>query len=166
MTSCEAPYIETLRAEIERQYDALGGTGCGGSFGEVLCYEMHTQGRTFVQLAQHWGVSLPTLGDLIADHCRRLEDLPCVAGIRGPNASGPREGAAGRAVLAEPRPQWAPPPRAIDRCEALRERFGLRDAKLLESYATIAGLERQLEETRNALFPAACNAPSATEGAE
>ena len=53
-------------------------TGCGGSFGEILCWEIHENGQTFEWLARKWGVSLPTLGDLIADHCRRLELEPKV----------------------------------------------------------------------------------------
>lgn len=73
----EEPRIERLRREIEEQY-ADHPTGCGGSFGEILCYEIHTKGLTFSWLAEKWGMSLPTLGDLIADHCRRLEPLPGV----------------------------------------------------------------------------------------
>ncbi len=70
-------YLCVLRLEIERQYESEP-TGCGASFGEILCHEMHTQGRTFGQLAQKWGLSLPTLGELIWDHCKRLEPLPLV----------------------------------------------------------------------------------------
>lgn len=73
----EPAYIEVLRAEIERQYFEHP-TECGGSFGELLCHELHTQGLTFTQLACKWGVSLPTLGALIAEHCERLEALPVV----------------------------------------------------------------------------------------
>ena len=73
----EEPRIELYRRLIEDQYDAHP-TGCGGSFGELLCWELHTNGLTFVRLAQKWGVSLPTLGALIADHCNRLEELPQV----------------------------------------------------------------------------------------
>lgn len=73
----EEGYIEILRREIEAQYTD-NPTGCGGSFGEILCWEIHTNGLTFVWLAEKWGVSLPTLGELIWDHCKRLEELPSV----------------------------------------------------------------------------------------
>lgn len=73
----EEGHVECLRRRIEEQY-ADNPTGCGGSFGELLCYELHTGGLTFIRLAEKWGVSLPTLGKLIADHCERLESLPLV----------------------------------------------------------------------------------------
>ena len=66
-----------LRRLIEEQYEAKS-TGCGGSFGEILCHEIHTSGLTFTWLAKKWGVSLPTLGELIWDHCKRLEEQPKV----------------------------------------------------------------------------------------
>ena len=62
---------------IEDQY-VDNPTGCGVSFGELLCYEIHTGGLTFVWLAKKWGISLPTLGELIYDHCKRMEALPTV----------------------------------------------------------------------------------------
>jgi len=71
----EESRIESFRRRIEEQYRDHP-TGAGGSFGELLCYEIHENGLTFCWLAEKWGVSLPTLGDLIADHCRRLESLP------------------------------------------------------------------------------------------
>lgn len=73
----EEPHIERVRRLIEDQYDGHS-TGCGTSFGELLCYEIHTRGMTFAWLAEKWGVSLPTLGELIWDHCRRLELEPTV----------------------------------------------------------------------------------------
>lgn len=73
----EEPRIELLRRLIEDQYEAQP-TGCGASFGELLCWEIHSNGLTFVGLAEKWRVSLPTLGALISDHCDRLEPLPCV----------------------------------------------------------------------------------------
>ena len=42
-------------------------TGCGGSFGEILCWEIHANGMTFEWLAKKWGVNLPMLGELIWD---------------------------------------------------------------------------------------------------
>ena len=64
-----------LRRKIEEQYKKKP-TGCGGSFGELLCYEIHENGLTFKWLAEKWGISLPTLGELIWDHCKRLEMGP------------------------------------------------------------------------------------------
>ena len=73
----EEPRIERLRRLVEEQYRSTP-TDCGTSFGEILCHEIHTRGLTFAWLAEKWGVSLPTLGDLIADHCRQLESDPAV----------------------------------------------------------------------------------------
>jgi hypothetical protein len=71
----EEPRVELCRRLIEEQYERFP-TGCGASFGEILCWELHSNGLTFVQIAEKWGISLPTLGSLIADHCNRLEGLP------------------------------------------------------------------------------------------
>lgn len=76
------PRVERLRRLIEESY-LEHPTGCGGSFGEILCWEIHTNGKTFIRLAQKWGVSLPTLGELIWDHCKRLEDDPVVQHDKG-----------------------------------------------------------------------------------
>ena len=73
----EEGYLERLRRLIETQY-SCNPTGCGSSFGELLCYEIHERGLTFKWLAEKWGVSLPTLGELIWDHCKRLEEEPKV----------------------------------------------------------------------------------------
>lgn len=73
----EETHLGYLRWMIEEQYDDHP-TGCGGSFGELLCYELHTNGLTFMWLAEKWGISLSTLGELIWDHCKRLEELPKV----------------------------------------------------------------------------------------
>lgn len=73
----EESYLEYLRRQIEQQY-LEHSTGCGGSFGEILCYEIHEAGLTFKWLSEKWGVSLPTLGELIWDHCKRLEEYPLV----------------------------------------------------------------------------------------
>ena len=70
-------HLVLLRRIIEEQYRNQQ-TGCGGSFGELLCYEIHTGGLTFIRLSEKWGLSLPTLGELIFDHCKRLENLPQV----------------------------------------------------------------------------------------
>ena len=73
----EEDYIERLRRMIEEAYQE-NPTGCGGSFGEILCWEIHENGLTFIWLAEKWGISLPTLGELIYDHCKRLQELPTV----------------------------------------------------------------------------------------
>lgn len=73
----EEPYISRLRRLIESQYIG-NATGCGSSFGELLCWEIHTNGMTFEWLAQKWGVNLPTLGMLILDHCYQLQKDPKV----------------------------------------------------------------------------------------
>lgn len=82
--------IHAFRDVIEHRYEQHP-TGCGGSFGEILCFEIHEgdpdefldydesiakngicKGVTFRALAKKWGVSLPFLGEVIADHCRCL----------------------------------------------------------------------------------------------
>lgn len=71
----EELHLVYLRRMIEEQY-VEHPTGAGGSFGELLCYEIHSRELTFKQLANKWQISLPTLGELIWDHCKRLEELP------------------------------------------------------------------------------------------
>jgi len=73
----EGSYLEQIRESIVKQYKDHP-TGCGGSFGELLCWEMHTNGKTFIWLATKWGITLPTLGELIKDHCDRLQIMPIV----------------------------------------------------------------------------------------
>ena len=80
--------IKQFRRHIEETY-ANCPTGCGGSFDEILCYELHSQpvnprmraktgnngfetGLTFKELAQKWGISVAFLGELTVDHCRKL----------------------------------------------------------------------------------------------
>jgi len=82
--------IKQFRTHIEKTYQKHP-TGCGGSFEEILCFELHTEpvnprmqhktfnggydtGLTFKELAQKWGISVSFLGELIADHCRKLEE--------------------------------------------------------------------------------------------
>lgn len=73
----EETQLAHFRRLIVEQYQK-NPTGCGGSFGELLCWEIHSNELTFEWLARKWGVSLPTLGELIWDHCKRLEDDPRV----------------------------------------------------------------------------------------
>ena len=71
----EKNYLTETRIHIVKQYKK-NPTGCGGSFGELLCFEIHSNNLTFIELAKKWGISLPTLGSLIKDHCDRLQELP------------------------------------------------------------------------------------------
>lgn len=81
--------IENFRKQIEKVYNGCP-TGCGGSFDEILCFEFHDQphnsrmrhltfnngyctGLTFKELAKKWDISVTFLGELIADHCEKLE---------------------------------------------------------------------------------------------
>lgn len=77
MIDAEETRIERFRRLIVLQYQDHP-TGCGESFDEILCWEIHENGQTFSWLAHKWRISLPTLGDVIADHCRGLEPDPCV----------------------------------------------------------------------------------------
>lgn len=70
----EESYLASLRRRIEEQYKEHP-TGGGNSFDEILCYEIHTGGLTFNWLAEKWGISVTTLGELIYEHCKRLEEL-------------------------------------------------------------------------------------------
>ena len=80
--------INKFRKHIERSYQTCPFAYKGG-FDEILCYELHTQpinprmniktmnngyetGLTFKELADRWGISVSFLGELIADHCKRL----------------------------------------------------------------------------------------------
>lgn len=64
--------IAMFRKKIEKSY-ADSPTGCGGSFGEILCYEIHESDLTFKWLAEKWEIPVAFLGELIADHCKKLE---------------------------------------------------------------------------------------------
>ncbi len=66
--------LDYHREKVEQYYGEYP-TGCGGSFGEVLCYEIHCNNRTFRELAEFWGISVTLLGLLIADHCAALEGI-------------------------------------------------------------------------------------------
>ena len=70
----ERNYLESLRTRIENQY-LDHPTGCGGSFGEILCWELHYNNLAFTSLAEKWGISVTAVGELIYDHCKRLEEL-------------------------------------------------------------------------------------------
>lgn len=66
-------YLVRLRRIIEDQYGEQD-----GDFGVLLCREIHTNNLTFKALAEKWGISLSTLGELICDHCKRLQEDPVV----------------------------------------------------------------------------------------
>jgi len=74
--------ISIYREYIEKAYQNQQ-FGFSGGFDEILCYELHSnpvnprlrigeKGLTFKELAQKWGISVAFLGELIADHCRKL----------------------------------------------------------------------------------------------
>jgi len=77
MSEIERDYLSILRESIEEQYRDYP-TGCGGSFGELLCWEIHSNGMTFNWLAEKWGIPVSILGLLIKDHCDRLHKMPKV----------------------------------------------------------------------------------------
>lgn len=81
--------IAKFRKHIQRSY--VNAEHCSGDFGEIICYEIHSQeinprmntktgndgfrtGLTFKELAEKWGISVSFLGELILDHCQRLEE--------------------------------------------------------------------------------------------
>jgi hypothetical protein len=78
-TPHEESYIESCRRRVEEQYahTTLSSGGIGGCFGSILCSELHYgrngNGYDFSALAEKWGIPVTVLGELIADHCRRLE---------------------------------------------------------------------------------------------
>jgi hypothetical protein len=79
--SIAEPYLERLRRLIEEQYKdiELGSGTVGGCFGSILCHELHFDGGLhFIALAKKWGIPVTTLGELIYDHCKRLEEDPVV----------------------------------------------------------------------------------------
>ena len=74
--------IKLFRKKIEEVYAKSGLSYAG--FDEIICYELHSQpvtprllvgetGLTFRELAQKWGISISFLGELILDHCKKLE---------------------------------------------------------------------------------------------
>lgn len=87
-----ASRVRAFRRHVERTYANKGQTADapqGRSFGEILCYELHEQpinprmqsktsndgyctGQTFRELAARWGIEVSFLGEVIADHCRKL----------------------------------------------------------------------------------------------
>ena len=73
----EQSYLSVLRQSIVKQYQ-LTNLDCVGDFGQILCHEIHTGNLDFIRLAKKWGISLPTLGELIKDHCLALEPLPVI----------------------------------------------------------------------------------------
>lgn len=64
--------IDNWCIKVEEDYKKHP-TGCGSSFGEILCYELHENGLTFKQLAKKWKMDVSFLGELIAYHCKKIE---------------------------------------------------------------------------------------------
>lgn len=77
----EESYIESCRRRVEEQYanTRLSSGAIGGCFGAILCSELHHgqdgYGLHFSALAAKWGIPVTILGELIWDHCKRLEPL-------------------------------------------------------------------------------------------
>lgn len=75
----EESFLESCRRRVEEAYahTRLGSGAVGGCFGSILCHELHHgidgHGLHFKALAEKWGISLSILGELIWDHCKRLE---------------------------------------------------------------------------------------------
>ncbi len=72
-------WIETSRKWITRaycdDYNLYQGLKKGSEVGfdELLCWEIYENRQTLNTLAKKWNISLSCLGELIADHCRKLE---------------------------------------------------------------------------------------------
>lgn len=79
--------IQEFREQIQSAYKASYIPFA--DFGEIICYELHSQpvnprmgsktcnngnetGLTFKELAQKWDISTAFLGELVADHCKKL----------------------------------------------------------------------------------------------
>jgi len=75
-TPHEESFLESSRRRVEEQYDGVrrGRKKVGGCFGTILCRELHNgHGLHFTALAEKWGIPVSLLGELIWDHCKRLE---------------------------------------------------------------------------------------------
>lgn len=83
----ETAKIQQFRSDIENTYK--NSHIPFASFGEILCYELHSQpvnprmdtktcndgfetGLTFKELAQKWDIDTAFLGELVMDHCKKL----------------------------------------------------------------------------------------------
>lgn len=95
-TPHEESFLESCRRRVEEQYAhaRLGSGQVGGCFGSILCHELHSGGPVigtlpptkkggkkydvhiglhFSALAEKWGIPVSLLGELVWDHCKRLE---------------------------------------------------------------------------------------------
>lgn len=81
--------IKQFRTQIEQSYNNCPFEYKDG-FNKILCFELHSQpinprmrvktgnngfetGLTFRELATKWSISVSFLGQLIADHCKKLD---------------------------------------------------------------------------------------------
>jgi hypothetical protein len=94
-TRHEESYIESCRRRVEEQYahTTLSSGSVGGCFGSILCSELHHggphgEGLHFSALAAKWNIPVSMLGEIIADHCRRLEPQLTVRHELLPSESG------------------------------------------------------------------------------
>lgn len=86
-------HLLAFQEYIERLY-RLHPTGCGQSFDEILCFEIHNGDRDdflgysdsiarngvhagcdFNALAKKWEIPVAFLGQLVSQHCDRLGDV-------------------------------------------------------------------------------------------
>lgn len=61
--------IEEIRELIVKEH---GLEHHKGDFGEILCYHIHETSMPFRILAEHFGITLDELAEVVADHIRRL----------------------------------------------------------------------------------------------
>lgn len=76
----EESFLESCRRRVEEQYKTIPPESWTGEFGVILCHELHHGGEDngglhFTSLAAKWGIPVSILGELIWDHCKRLEPL-------------------------------------------------------------------------------------------
>ena len=134
--SHEESYLEMLRRLIVEQYQnvILGSGGAAAEFGTILCHELHyggdDHGLHFTALAAKWGINVTTLGELIYDHCRRLEPLPVVSRQTPPPVVPPEPTDEYRETLREINDMLSIP--AAEYVPAIGDVFLLIDRKLQE----------------------------------
>lgn len=64
--------IEELREHMIEHHRNRANMPFTMDFGELLCYHIHQLRMTFKKLAEHFGITLDELAEVIADHIRKL----------------------------------------------------------------------------------------------
>ena len=74
--------LDEFRTDRQKYHTKTQGpTGCGETFSELLCHDLHTKdgeiygGYDFRELASRFGISLESLGEIILDHCYGLAGI-------------------------------------------------------------------------------------------